>query len=134
MHAIAHRAWAPLATILVAVGVHAVIVASLPKGRPHFVLSAPVAAMEPTAEARAVAPPVAAPIVPPAPAAQPAKTKPAALAPAAVRVARKKAASHDDHVTTETRPPVEDDAPVSFETPLPVTIVTPPSAPSNTRQ
>jgi len=121
------RPWVPLATIVVAVGVHVAIIAALPKGRPHVVRSASVAAAElapraPVAQFQAFAPSIVAPALPAATAAQAPKPRPAAARPAAVR----SRSSTADNATIDMRPHDDDDAPIRINTPLPVTVVMPP--------
>lgn len=127
MHAVGRRAWAPLLTIAVAVGVHAVIIAALPKARPAQARSAPAAVTAalpraPAPQFQAFAPAIAAPVVPVAPAATQAPKPTAAVH----HVARKTAPARDDDATIDMRPHEDDEAPVRIATPLPVTIVTPP--------
>jgi hypothetical protein len=129
MQAVARRPWALLATIVAAVGVHLVIIAALPKERPARVLSAPVGVAEPAPQVpapqvQAFVPSVAAAAVPaPAPAVRAAKARPA-------RVARTTSPPpRDDNATIDMRShEPEDEEPIRIATPLPVTVVLPPSA------
>jgi hypothetical protein len=124
MHAVARRRFALLAIIVVAVGVHVLIILALPKGRAPVVLTsaAVVVPSVPAPQIQAFVPSVATPPVAVAPP-QVARAPKAA----AVRVARKAPAPRDDNATIDMRPHVDDEAPIRIATPLPVTIVMPPS-------
>jgi hypothetical protein len=136
MQAIRRRSWwAPLATIVVAVGVHGAIIAALPKGRPSLsTLSPPMVAADVAPHVfapqfQANAPPVVAPDAPLAPVARAPKVTQAArtaVKPASAG-ARRAAPARDENATIDMRSHEKNDEPILIATPLPVTTVLPPS-------
>jgi hypothetical protein len=117
----------------VAIGVHVAIVAALPKARPAVTFAAPVAAAAELAPHVSTLQVSAAQLVQQQPkVAAPAATAPRApkpATPARIAHATTSAPARDDNKTIDMRPRHDDAEPVLIATPLPVTIVVPPSDP-----
>ena len=131
MHAIARHSPALWATAVVAIGLHVGIVAALPKaGRPHVALPAApmaVAAIDlaprvPAAQFQAFAPAAPAQHAPAAKVEREPKKLQAVVTPVSGAALAKRA-----EPTTIDMRPHDDDEPVRIATPLPVTVVVPPS-------